>query len=58
MTLILLVVLLLIFAGGGYSGYRTYGPSSGPYIGGGLGLVVLLVIVWLLLGGSLGTGRF
>lgn len=58
MTLILLVILVLVFAGGGYSGYRTYGAASGPYLGGAFGLILLLAVIYFLFGGSLGAGRF
>jgi hypothetical protein len=51
--LILLLLLLLIF-GGGTFGYSRYGARGGLGIGGVL-LVVLLV--WLLLGGGLATMR-
>ena len=51
--LILLLLLLLIF-GGGTFGYSRYGHRGGLGIGG-IFLVVLLV--WLLLGGGLGTIR-
>lgn len=48
MLLIVVLVLLVLFAGGGW-GYRQYGASSGPYLGGGLGvLVIVLVLFWAL----------
>lgn len=56
MTLVLVIVLLLIFSAGGYSGYRIYGPSSGPYIGGLFGAVAIIVVLYLLLEG--GVHRF
>jgi len=50
MTLLLIVLILLIVGGGGW-GYSRY-PSSGPYLGGGLGLVVLVVVLWLIFSGG------
>ena len=49
MSLILIIiVLIIVFGGAGYGVRGTY--ANGPYIGGGLGLVLLLVLIWLLLG--------
>jgi hypothetical protein len=44
--LILVILLILILAGGLPTGF--YG--GGPYLGGGLGLVLVVVLVLLLLG--------
>jgi hypothetical protein len=44
-VLILIFILLIV----GFGGYRL-GPGWGYNMGGGLGLVILLIIVWLLLG--------
>jgi len=48
LVLILIVGLLL----GGFGGYRGYYGTawSGPYLGGGIGLIVLILIVLLLVG--------
>lgn len=41
----LLLILILLFFGGGGWGYHTWG-----FYGGGLGIIPLLLIIWLLLG--------
>ncbi len=46
MLLVLLIVLLLVVGGGGYA----LGPGLGYYGGGGLDLVILLVILFLVFG--------
>ena len=51
MTLILIVLILLLVCGSGW-GYSRY-PSSGPYFGGGLGLVLVILLIWFLMGGRL-----
>ena len=51
--LILLILLLLLF-GGGFWGYRSYGPGGGLGIGG---VILIILIVWLVLGGGLGHLR-
>ena len=51
MTLILIVLILVLCVGGGGWGYSRY-PSSGPYLGGGVGLVLLIVVLWAVLGGG------
>lgn len=45
----LILVLLIIFLLFGGYGYRT-GNYGGPYMGGGLGVVLIVLIVLLLLG--------
>jgi hypothetical protein len=44
--LILLIVLIVLLAGGVPTGF--YG--RGPYLGGGLGLVLLIVLILILMG--------
>jgi hypothetical protein len=43
---IILIILLLIGVPGGWH----YGGDRGPYIGGGLGLILLVLIILALLG--------
>jgi len=50
MTL-LLIILVIIFLGGSGWGYSRY-PGSGPYLGGGLGIVVLVIVLWLIFSGG------
>ncbi len=59
MTLILIILIILAFGGFGHSGYQRgwYGrdpyyerPPSAGFGGGGLGLILLLVILWLIFG--------
>ena len=49
-TLLILLVLVVLLGGGGWS-YSRY-PGSGPYLGGGIGLVILLVVLWLVFSGG------
>lgn len=51
--LILLLLLLLMF-GGGTFGYSRYGHRGGLGIGG---VVLVVLLVWLLLGGGMGSLR-
>ena len=46
--IILTLVLIVLFGGVGY-GYRGAYPN-GPYVGGGLGLVLVIVLIYLLMG--------
>ena len=46
--IILLVLLILVFGGVGYGFRGSY--ANGPYLGGGIGLVLLIVVIYLLLG--------
>ncbi len=46
MLLIILIVLLLVVGGGGFA----MGPGLGYYGGGGLDLIILLVILYLVFG--------
>ena len=48
MTLLLIIIIILLLAGGGY-GYGRAG-WTGPYYGGGIGLIVIILIVLILLG--------
>ena len=50
MTLILIVLILVFCVGGTGWGYSRY-PGSGPYFGGGLGLVLVILLIWFLMGG-------
>lgn len=50
-TALLIVILVVLFAGGGYWSHRSYGTTG---LGGMLGLVLALaLILWLL--GALGS---
>ncbi len=51
--LILLILLLLLF-GGGFFGYNRYGRGGGLGVGG---VVLVVLLVWLFLGGGMGTLR-
>jgi hypothetical protein len=51
--LILILLLLLLFGGGAF-GYSRYGTPGGLGIGG---VVLVILLVWLLLGGGLGSLR-
>ena len=51
--LILLILLVLLF-GGGFVGYNRYGHQGGLGIGG---VVLVVLLLWLFLGGGLGTLR-
>lgn len=53
MLLIILIVLAILFLGGGYGfrGHSTYGSYSTPGIG--LGGILLIIVIILLLTGSL-----
>lgn len=44
------VVHLVVLGGGGY-GYTRY-PGSGATLGGGTGLILLAVVLWVILGGG------
>jgi hypothetical protein len=48
--ILLILVIFLLFSGGGYYGYRS-GYYGGAHCGGGLGLIVLILILFLLFGG-------
>jgi len=50
MTL-LLIILVIIFLGGGGWSYSRY-PASGPYLGGGVGLVLVIFVLWILFSGG------
>lgn len=49
MVFIVIVLVLLLGGGGGYYGYNRYG---GRGLGGSLGLVLIILIVFWLLGGA------
>lgn len=49
MNLILIILLLLLLFGGGGYGWHAAGYPGGPYFGGGIGLAVLLLLVYVLL---------
>jgi hypothetical protein len=45
----LLLILIVVLLFGGFGGWGYYGGFGGPaYYGGGLGLVVLIVVLFLL----------
>ena len=52
MLLLLIIVLVLLFGGGG--GYRSYHYGYRDPLGGIAWLLVILLIIWLVAGGSLG----
>jgi hypothetical protein len=54
MSLLLLVILLFFLFGGGFWGYRNYGPNGGVSIGG---IVLLVLILYLLFGFNGGCYR-
>ena len=43
--LLLIIIVILLFGGGGFYGY-----GRSPYLGGGIGLVGLIIILFLLFG--------
>ena len=43
--LLIVLIVLLLFGGGGFYGY-----GQSPYLGGGIGLVGLIIILFLLFG--------
>ena len=45
--LLLIILVLVLFGGGGYAGY-----GASPYLGGGIGLIGVILIVFLLLRGG------
>lgn len=45
-VIVLVIIIVLLFGGGGYWGFG-YG---GPYMGGGIGLLGLLLILFLVFG--------
>lgn len=47
----ILLIVLIIFLLGGFSGYGG-GPfyGGGPYMGGGIGLLIVVVLILVLLG--------
>jgi hypothetical protein len=48
-VILLIIVLVIVFGGGGYYGYGNYGPAFGGGIGI-VGLLVIILVVYLLLG--------
>jgi len=52
--ILLILIILLVFGGGGL---WVDGPTRGPYYGGGLGLIVLILLVLYLAGALPGLGR-
>lgn len=45
--LVILIVVLLVLA---FGGFRFAGPGNGPYVGGGLGFVIVILLILYLLG--------
>jgi hypothetical protein len=54
LTMLILLLLLLLIFGGGTFGYSRYGARGGMSIGG---VLVVVLLVWLLLGGGLASLR-
>lgn len=52
--MLILIILLLLLFGGGTFGYSRYGHSGGLGIGG---VVLVVLLVWLFLGGGLSSLR-
>ena len=52
--MLILIILLLLMFGGGTFGYSRYGNGGGLGIGG---VVLVVLLVWLFLGGGLGSLR-
>jgi hypothetical protein len=52
--MLILILLLVLLFGGGVFGFSRYGARGGMGIGG---VVLVILLVWLLLGGGLGTLR-
>ena len=52
--MLILIILLVLLFGGGFFGYSRYGASGGMGIGG---VVLVILLVWLLLGGGLANLR-
>ena len=54
MTLVLIIIIVLfVLFGGGYWGYRSYGPLYG---GGWIGLVLIILLILFLTGNLHGLG--
>ena len=49
-----LIILLVLLFGGGFFGYSRYGTGGGMGIGG---VILVILLVWLFLGGGLGNLR-
>lgn len=49
MSPLFLLLIILILFGGGWGSYRTYN-SAGPWFGGGVGTLALLLVVVLIIG--------
>ena len=47
-TILLVIILILVFGGGG--GYYAHGRYGGAGLGGVLGIVLIALVVWWLLG--------
>lgn len=47
MSLLLIIVLVLLLFGGGFWGYRSYGPAYG---GGWVGIILIILVILYLTG--------
>jgi hypothetical protein len=47
--ILIVLIILLIFGVGGY-GWHSAGYVGGPFLGGGVGLIVLILVILLLMG--------
>ena len=47
--LLIILILFLVLGGGGW-GWANSGFAGGPYLGGGIGLVLLIVVLFFLFG--------
>ena len=47
--ILVILILLLIFGVGGY-GWHSTGYVGGPFLGGGIGLIVVILVVLFLFG--------
>ncbi len=53
-SMLILIILLLLLFGGGFFGFSRYGSRGGLGIGG---IILLILILWLVLGGGLANLR-
>ena len=52
--MLILIILILLLFGGGFVGYNRYGARGGLGIGG---VILVILVLWLLLGGGLANLR-
>jgi hypothetical protein len=53
MSLLLIIVLLVLLFGGGFWGYRSYGPGAGI---GWVGVLLIIILILYLTGNLHGVG--